>query len=323
MWPACRRARSGYLGRRRPWTRRRSRFAVAGDGGQSKRRRAPVGADVAEPLQGIRRRHPGSADAEGGRPLSAAPRPARGRHRRPPDPTRAGQPRAATPRQSRDEARRPRLGRGCAAVPAPAARLRTRSGRRRLRTADSGRCSARPARARARCGRCRRTADGRCPPGPQQPGEQPDDPGEHSHRPGELPAPGVGADRRRLRRPALGRPAPPGDRLPGRLRHPCGGGGRGHDHLRYQQLRRLREPRGDPAPARLHDLVRPPREHHNQRRAERGGGHGDRPRRVDRLLDRPPSALRGPALQHADRPGADAAEHGRGAPERRARRARA
>ena len=125
-------------------------------------------------------------------------------------------------------------------------------------------------------------------------------------RRGPLPASAQRADGRRLRLPR--RPPPRRHRLP---RADGRGGRRGrrrHGHVRRLEQRRLRQPDGRPAPRGLRDLVRPPvRVSTSASGASVAGGVRIALRRLDRPLDRPAPALRGPPERHAGRPGAAAA----------------
>ena len=83
-----------------------------------------------------------------------------------------------------------------------------------------------------------------------------------------------------VRRPASDHPTR--RRLPGAIRHPDRRRRRRDDDLRRLQLWRLRQSRRDPAPARLHHLVRPPVHDHDLGRRSRssagpGSGTSDRP----------------------------------------------
>ena len=155
-----------------------------------------------------------------------------------------------------DEARRPRLGRRRDAVHPRPARLPAGRDRRGVRADDRHGAEELPARLRAGGGRARRSADhlrASARPGIEgAPGTTPVASG-----PVRLLRPVPRPDRRRLRRAARGRPHAHRARLPGAVRDAHRRRGRRRRRVRGLELGRLREPRGRPAQARLHHLVRP------------------------------------------------------------------
>ena len=123
-----------------------------------------------------------------------------------------------------------------------------------------------------------------------------------------------GADRRRLRRPARGRAAPLGSRLPGRLRHAAS---EPREWARRCSPAGTAAATGTSSSSSTGSATRPgtptcrasppgPGEHVE-------GGTRHRLRRLDRALDRPAPALRGAPQQRAGQPGPVPAGRHRGA----------
>ena len=116
----------------------------------------------------------------------------------------------------------------------------------------------------------------------------------------------------------FGAPRPGGRRHAGIVaapsRHARAGRRGGHDDLRRGQCRRLRQPRGDPAPARVHQLVRPPLQDQHLGGPSGLGRHPDWLRGLDGLLDRAAPPLRGTQVERALRSAAHHAQHHRRSP---------
>ena len=267
-----------------------------------------VRAHTPAPVSRLRRRGQGPAHAQRRRELPAPPWAGRRRHRGPADEARARPLRPPAARQPRHEGGQPGLGCRRPPVPASAQGLRARHRRRHLRRPDPGGGRARPERRRHLRRRPRRQRHDRCVARARL---------VDAERAGPLPAPGTGAGRRSLRCAPRGRTPASGHRLPGGLRHPDRRRRRRHDDLRGAQLRRLRQPGGGPASARLHHLVRAHVVDHDLGGRVGERRHATRLRRLHRLLDRPAPALRGAPLQHAGRPGAAPARRGGEQPRRR------